>query len=130
MERATLVETSSWVRDARLYDAVSSVVRDESYPSLDRRAGLRVLVSYAERFTVSQQGQAQNTSSPRRAEASATVTGSVALRPTVREDIRRELARLASDDRDPDVRWSAQRASESLGYKIAPSGKPAVNRKP
>jgi hypothetical protein len=133
-ERATLVEASSWVRDARLYDAVSRVVRDESYPSLDRRAGLQVLVGYAERYTVSQQGQARDAkatdhSSARRDE-SATISGSVPLRPTVRDDIRRDLSRLASDDRDPDVRWAARRAGESLGYELAPTRKAAVNRKP
>src|SRR5205809_455420 len=47
-ERDALVEASTWVRDARLYDAVSNVVRDASYPVEDRLAGVRVLVGYAD----------------------------------------------------------------------------------
>jgi len=134
-ERATLVEASSLVRDGRLYDGVSSVVRDGSYPVADRLAALRVLVSYADQgFTVSQQGRASSakavaTSPTRRADASS-VTGSVPLRATVRDDIRRELSRLAREDREPDMQWSAKRASESLGHAIAPNQKAAVNRKP
>ena len=133
-ERATLVEASSLMRDGRLYDGVSRVVRDGSYPVADRLAALRVLVSYADQgFTVSQQGQAREAkataSTSRRADASS-ISGSVPLRPTVRDDVRRELARLAREDREPDMQWSARRASESLGYAITPSVKAAVNRKP
>jgi len=133
-ERTTLVEASSLVRDGRLYDGVSSVVRDGNYPVADRLAALRVLVSYADQgFTVSQQGEARDAkgtaASKTRADASS-VTGSVPLRPTVRDEIRRELSRLAREDREPDMQWSARRASESLGFAMAPSGKAAVNRKP
>ena len=134
-ERAALVEASTLMRDARLYDGVSAVVRDDSYPSLDRRAALRVLVSYAETHSVMQQGQARSltradASSARHEESSDTITGSIVLRPLVRDAIRHEIARLASSDRDPDVRLAAQRARESLGDAMAPTGKAAVNRKP
>jgi hypothetical protein len=133
-ERTALVETSTLMRDARLYDAVSTVVRDGSYPTTDRLAGLRVLTSYADAGSmVSQQGQARETktsgaSNARRADASATTGGSVGLRPTVRADVRRELARLAKDDRDPDVRWAAQAASETLGHEMPSKGKAAPAR--
>jgi hypothetical protein len=127
-ERAALVEASTLMRDARLYDAVSAVVRDASYPTSDRLAGIRVLVGYAddESNGVIQQGQAYGAraaelSGGRVADATTTVAGSAALAPTVREDVKRELVRIAREDREPDVRWAAQRASESLGY-VAPRG--------
>ena len=126
-ERAALVEASTWMRDARLYEAVSAVVRDAGYPRADRLAGLRVLVEYADEGTgVIQQGEvygakAAELSGGRTADATATVAGSSALPPTVREDIKRELSRLAREDKEPDVRWAARRASESLGY-VAPRG--------
>jgi len=134
-ERTTLVEASSLVRDGRLYDGVSSVVRDGSYPVADRLAALRVFVSYADQgFPVSQQGQARGAkatmASPARHADASSVTGTVPLRATVRDDIRRELSRLAREDREPDMQWSAKRASESLGFSLAPSAKAAVNRKP
>ena len=124
-ERAALVEASTWMRDARLYEAVSSVVGDGTRPLSDRMAGLRVLTSYADDGgSVMQQGQARSAKavelSAGRDDAS-TVAGSNALRPTVREDVERELSRLAREDRDPDMRYAAQRASESLGY-VAPRG--------
>ncbi|HEU4721410.1 MAG TPA: hypothetical protein VFS59_08610 [Gemmatimonadaceae bacterium] len=126
-ERAALVEASSLMRDARLYEAVSAVVRDAGYPRADRLAGMRVLVGYAdEEPGVIQQGQvygakAAELSGGRPADATMTVAGSNALPPTVREDIKRELSRLAREDKEPDVRWAAQRACESLGY-VAPRG--------
>ena len=119
-ERAALVEASTWMRDTRLYDAVSSVVRDGSYPRSDRMAGLRVLVGYAEEGTgVIQQGavydaRAAELSGGRKTVGSTTVTGGTALPPSVSDDIRRELARLAREDRDPDFRYAAKRASETL----------------
>jgi hypothetical protein len=126
-ERAALVEASTWIRDARLYDAVSAVVRDAGYPKADRIAAMRVLVGYAEEGPgVIQQGQvygakAAELSGGRTVDAPATVAGSNALPANVREEIKRELTRLAREDKEPDVRWSAQRASESLGY-VAPRG--------
>lgn len=119
-ERAALVEASTWMRDTRLYDAVSTVVRDGSYPRADRMAGLRVLVGYAEEGTgVIQQGavygaRAAELSAGRVTDASATVTGGTALPPSVGDDVRRELARLAREDRDADMRYAAKRASETL----------------
>ena len=122
-ERAALVEASTWIRDARLYDAVSAVVRDDGYPRSDRLAGLRVLVGYAEEggAGVIQQGQAYDAraaelSAARQISATSATAGSNALRPTVREDIGRELSRLASEDRDQSIRYAAKRASEKLGY--------------
>ena len=119
-ERAALVEASTWMRDARLYDAVFSVVRDDSYPRSDRLAGLRVLTGYAEEGTgVIQQGavygaRAAELSAGRVSDASATVAGGTALPPSVGDDIRRELARLAREDRDPDFRYAAKRARATL----------------
>jgi hypothetical protein len=134
-ERSALVEASTWMHDARLYDAVSSVVRDGSYPTTDRLAGMRVLVAYSgESFMVSQQGQARDAKAPAAdvaaKSAAASTTGSVAPKSTVRADIKRELTRLASEDRDPDVRYAAQKASESLGYLAPPKAKVARYRAP
>jgi hypothetical protein len=135
-ERAALVEASSWMRDGRLYDAVLGVTRDESRPVADRLAGIRVLVGYADGgFSVSQQGQARDAklgdaSMVRSSSAATSTTGSVALATNVRANVKRELSRLASTDHDPDVRYAAQKASDSLGSAIAPSRKAAVNRKP
>ena len=36
----------------------------------------------------------------------------------MRADVKRELYRLANNDTDPDVRYAAQKASESLGYVV------------
>ena len=136
-ERAALVEASTWMRDARLYDAVSAVVRDDAYSRSDRLAGLRVLVGYAEESNteVIQQGQvygarAAELSAGRQIAATTTTAGSNALRPTVREDIGRELSRLAREDRDPDMRYAAKRASEKLGFAPASVGKTAGSAKP
>jgi len=134
-ERAALVEASTWMRDTRLYDAVSSVVRDGSYPRSDRMAGLRVLVGYAEEGTgVIQQGavygaRAAELSGGRQTDAPR-VAGSTALPPSVSDDVRRELARLAREDRDPDVRYAAKRASETLGDAPSARGEAAGSRKP
>ena len=135
-ERVALVEASSWLRDARLYDAVLSVVRDGTLPTPDRLAGLRVLVGYAEDgSSVMQQGtaygdRAAELSGGRVAAVGTTVAGSNALPATVREDVRRELARLASQDRDGDMRFAAKRASATLGVALTPGGKAARYRKP
>jgi hypothetical protein len=122
-ERTALVETSALMRDARLYDAVSTVVRDDSYPRSDRLAGLRVLVGYAEESGtgVIQQGHAYGAraaelSGGRQIGAPATPARSNALRPAVHEDVGRVLTRLAAVDRDPDIRDAAKRAREKLGY--------------
>ena len=122
-ERAALVEASGWMRDARLYDAVATIVRDDSYPRSDRLAGLRVLAGYAAESDIGviQQGHAYDArtaelSAGRQTNAATTVAGSNALRSTIRADVGRELARLAREDRDPDVRHAAKRASEKLGY--------------
>ena len=134
-ERAALVEASTLMRDARLYDAVSAVVRDGSYPRADRLAGLRVLTEYADQgFTVSQQGQAyrarsEELSGGRTTGVATTVTGSSGLRPTVRDELRQELARLAREDRDGDVRFAAKQASENLGFGASDSGKAARSPK-
>ena len=121
-ERAALVEASAGTRDARLYDAVSDVVRDEAYGRSDRLAGLRVLTVYAEESGtgVIQQGQvygarAAELSGGRQDEATSTSASGNALAPTVRDDIARELSRLAQEDRDPEVRRAARRAGEKLG---------------
>src|SRR3954447_13991007 len=47
-ERAALVGASASLRDARVYDAVSSVVRAVDHPIADRLAGVRVLLGYAD----------------------------------------------------------------------------------
>ena len=121
-ERAALVEASALMQDARLYDAVSAVVRDYAYPRPDRLAGLRVLVGYAEEggTGVIQQGQvygarAAELSGGRQTEATTRSAANNALPPTLREDVGRELSRLAREDRDPDVRHAAKRAREKLG---------------
>ena len=122
-ERTALVETSSLMHDTRLYDAVSAVVRDDAYSRADRLAGLRVLVGYAEESGtgVIQQGNAYGAraaalSGGRRMAAPPTAASGHALRPTVRDDIGRELSRIAAKDRDPDMRHAAKRAREKLGY--------------
>ena len=128
-ERAALVEASTLIRDARLYHSVLAVVRDDTYPRADRLAGLRVLTEYADQgFAVIQQGQAyraraEELSAGRTNGAPTTVTGSNALRPTVREELRQELARLAREDSDHDIRFAAQRANENLGFSPSASGK-------
>ena len=122
-ERAALVEASSALRDARIYDAVAEVVRDPAYGPSDRQAGLRVLVGYARESGtgVIQQGQvygarAAELSGGRLTDVSLLTTGSNALADTVREDVGRELSLLARLDGDPAMRLAAQRASETLGY--------------
>jgi hypothetical protein len=135
-ERAALVEASTFMRDARLYDAVTAVVRDDSYPRSDRLAGLRVLVDYAEDgIGVIQQGhvydaRAAELSAGRQSSATASVAGSTALQPGVNDDIRRTLARLAREDHDPDVRFAAKRASEKLGDAPLLRGEAARSRMP
>jgi hypothetical protein len=136
-ERAALVETSTWMRDARLYDGVSAVVRDETYPRSDRLAGLRVLVGYAEETNtgVIQQGHAYGAraaelSAARQVDAPPPTVNDNALKATVREDVGRELARLAAEDRDPDMRHAAKRAREKLGFATSPIGKTARAAKP
>jgi hypothetical protein len=121
-ERAALVEATTWLRDARLYEAVTAVVRDEAYGRSDRLAGLRVLAGYAEETGtgVIQQGQvygarAAELSGAREILEGTTMAESNALRDTVRDDIGRELSQLAREDRDPEVRRAARRASERLG---------------
>ena len=125
-ERAALVEVSAGLRDARLYDAVSDVVRDEAYGRSDRLAGLRVLARYAEEsgMGVIQQGavygaRAAELSGGRQDEATSTSANGNALPATVRDDIGRELSRLAREDRDPEVRRAARRAGEKLGYDLS-----------
>jgi hypothetical protein len=132
-ERSALVEASSLLRDSRIYDAVLAVARDDSRPSADRVAGMKVMLDYAGNgYAVMQQGEAHfatpSGASPRRAEQS--VDGSVALTPGVRSDVKRELYRLASVDRDPEVRAAAQKGSESLGYVLPSKGNVAHYRMP
>jgi hypothetical protein len=122
-ERAALVEASAGMRDGRLYDAVSAVVRDEAYGRSDRLAGLRVLAGYADDggTGVIQQGHAYGAraaelSAGRQYDVPAATAGSNALPATVRDDIVRELTRLAREDRDPEVRRAARRAGEKFGY--------------
>ncbi len=121
-ERAALVEASAGMRDARLYDAISEVVRDEAYGRSDRLSGLRVLEVYAEESGtgVIQQGQvygarAAELSGGRLDEATITSANGNALAPDVRDDIGRELSRLAREDNDAEVRRAARRVSEKLG---------------
>jgi len=134
-ERAALVEASTLMRDSRLYDAVSAVVRDYSYPRADRLSGLRVLTEYANQgFTVSQQGQsyrarAEELSAGRTNGTATTVSGSNALRATVRDEVRQELARLAREDHDPDIRFAARQAAENLGFGPSTSGEVARSPK-
>ena len=128
-ERSALVEASSLLRDSRIYDAVLAVTRDESRPSADRVAGMKVLVDYAGNgYAVSQQGEARGAASARSADTS--IDGSIALTPGVRSDVKRELYRLANVDRDPEVRAAAQKGSESLGYVLPAKGKVAHYRMP
>lgn len=135
-ERAALVSASSLLRDSRIYDAVLGITRDAGRPTADRLASIRVLLDYADNgYMVSQQGEARNPRSPaapagRRVDSSTSISGSVALHPGVRSDVKRELYRLASVDRDPDVRHAAQKGSESLGYVLPTKGKVAHFRAP
>jgi hypothetical protein len=136
-ERAALVEASTLMRDARLHDAVSAVVRDDTYPRADRLAGLRVLMAYAEESGtgVIQQGHAYGAraaelSAGREIDAPPPTVNVNALRPTVRDDIGRELSRIATEDRDPDMRHAATRACEKLGFAPSPVGKTARSTKP
>jgi hypothetical protein len=134
-ERAALVDASTWIRDGRVYDAVSSVVSGDLYPIADRLAGVRVLVEYAEEgFTVSQQGQAVGARAiiakdSRHTGASTAIAGSVALPLSVRMEVRRELSRLALNDHDPEMRLVAQRATEKLGYVIPKGARVGVIRR-
>jgi hypothetical protein len=136
-ERAALVEASAEMRDARLYDAVSNVVRDEAYGRSDRLAGLRVLPVYAEESGtgVMQQGhvygaRAAELSAGRQIGVPTSTTGSNALPATVRDDIARELSQLAREDRDPEVRRAARRAGEKLGYDLSSRGEGARSPMP
>jgi hypothetical protein len=127
-ERTALVEASALMHDGRLYDAILGVTKDESHAVADRLAGIRVLLGYAESgggagFSVSQQGQASETKpaaapTAQKARPSTTVDGGVALPPTVRADVKRELYQLANNDDDPDVRYAAKKGSASLGYVV------------
>ena len=116
-ERSALIEASSLMRDARIYQAVLGMTRDASRPLADRLAGIQVLLGYAEDgHSVMQQGEALGANpAPRPA---SLVKGSVSFTPDMRSDVKRELYRLAAVDRDPDVRFAAQKASESLGYVV------------
>jgi hypothetical protein len=114
-ERAALVEASSFMRDARIYQAVLGLTRDETRPVADRLAGIKVLVGYADAGGgVIQQG----VPNARSAGPSNLVQGSVTFTPDMRSDVKRELYRLAAVDRDPDVRFAAQKASATLGYVV------------
>ena len=125
-ERAALVEASSFMRDARIYQAVLGLTRDETRPVADRLAGIKVLLGYADAGGgVIQQG-APNM---RSAGSANLVQGSVTFTPDMRSDVKRELYRLAAVDRDPDVRFAAQKASESLGY-VVPRKDQAKGRTP
>ena len=116
-ERAALVDASSLMRDARIYEAVLGMTRDGTRPAADRLAGLKVLLGYADGGgMVMQQGEARGAKSPAR--SASLVQGSVAFTPDMRSDVKRELYRLAAVDRDPDVRIAAQQASASLGYVV------------
>jgi hypothetical protein len=119
-ERAALVEASSLMRDARIYEAVLGMTRDGSRPAADRLAGIKVLLGYAEDgHSVMQQGEARGAKPALAPARSASlVKGSVTFTPDMRSDVKRELYRLAAVDRDPDVRAAAKRASESLGYVV------------
>jgi hypothetical protein len=97
------------------------MTRDGSRPVADRIAGIQVLLGYAEdAHSVMQQGEARGTrpvvAAPPR--SASLVKGSVTFTPDMRSDVKRELYRLAAVDRDPDVRFAAQKASESLGYVV------------
>jgi hypothetical protein len=120
-ERAALVEASSLMRDARIYEAVLGVTRDGTRPVADRVAGIKVLLGYANADAgrmVMQQGEARGAKPAAAAGSASLVRGSVEFTPDMRSDVKRELYRLAAVDRDPDVRAAAQRGSESLGYVV------------
>jgi hypothetical protein len=120
-ERGALIEASSLMRDARIYQAVLGMTRDGSRPVADRLAGIQVLLGYAEDgHSVMQQGEARGPSpaSAPAARSASLVKGSVTFTPDMRSDVKRELYRLAAVDRDPDVRIAAHKASESLGYVV------------
>jgi hypothetical protein len=133
-ERSALVDASSLLRDSRIYEAVLGISRDASRPAPDRLAAIRVMLDYADNgYMVSQQGEAHDanaSASAARAQSSTAINGSVALTPGVRSDVKRELYRLASVDRDPDVRRAAQRGSESLGYVLPSKAKVGHYRAP
>jgi hypothetical protein len=129
-ELAALEEASSLMRDGRIYDAVLGMTRDEHRPLSERLAGIRVLLGYAAGGAgVIQQGESR---AAKQTAASgghaATVKGSVALAPDWRSQVKRELYRLANVDSDPDVRYAAQKASESLGYVVPRTTKAAEHR--
>lgn len=133
-ELSALVEASSLMRDGRIYDAVLGMTRDQSRPLSDRLAGIRVLLGYAaDGPGVSQQGESSGAKPTASSSAlshgrTPTVTGSVAMAPDWRSQVKQELYRLAAVDSDPDVRYAAQKGSESLGY-VVPS-RPNVARSP
>ena len=117
-ERSALIEASSLMRDARIYQAVLGMTRDGSRPLADRLAGIQVLLGYAEDgHSVMQQGEARG-AKPATTGSASLVKGSVSFTPDMRSDVKRELYRLAAVDHDPDVRSAAQRASASLGYVV------------
>ena len=116
-ERAALIEASSLMRDARIYEAVLGMTRDGTRPVADRLAGIKVLLGYADGGgMVMQQGEARGAQPAVR--TASLVQGSVTFTPDMRSDVKRELYRLAAVDRDPDVRIAAQKASSSLGYVV------------
>jgi hypothetical protein len=134
-ELASLEEASALMRDGRIYDAVLGMTRDESRPLSDRLAGIRVLLGYAaDGRGVIQQGESRGVkptafASTASAGRPTTVKGSVAMAPDWRSQVKQELYRLAAVDSDPDVRYAAQKASESLGY-VVPSSRANVSRNP
>lgn len=127
-ELAALVEASSLMRDGRIYDAVLGMTRDERRPVSDRLAGIRVLLGYAGDGAVIQQGEARSAKPAASSGRAASVKGSVAMAPDWRSQVKQELYRLANVDRDPDVRYAAQKASESLGYVMPSRANVARNR--
>lgn len=129
-ELSALVEASSLMRDGRIYDAVLGMTRDESRPLSDRLAGIRVLLGYAaDGAMVMQQGESRAAKPAASGGRAATVQGSVPLTRDWRSQVKQELYRLANVDSDPDVRYAAQKGSESLGYVVPRNAKAAENRK-
>ena len=129
-ELSALVEASSLMRDGRIYDAVLGMTRDESRPLSDRLAGIRVLLGYAaDGAMVMQQGESRAAKPTASGGRAATVQGSVPLTRDWRSQVKQELYRLANVDSDPDVRYAAQKGSESLGYVVPRNAKAAENRK-